>query len=66
MGRRGRNCMVVGFTTTCESSGFHNLSCEFEPPSWRDVLNTTLYDKQVGGFFRVLRFLPPINLAASI
>ena len=40
-----RDRMVVGFTTTCAISVYHHLSCEFEPRSWRDVLDTTLRDK---------------------
>jgi hypothetical protein len=30
-GRRGRDCMVVGFTTTCGISAYHHLSREFMP-----------------------------------
>ena len=41
-GRRGCDGMVVGFTTTCAISGYHHYSCEFEPRSWRGVLDTTL------------------------
>ena len=37
--------MVVGFTTTCAISTYHHKCCEFEPRSWRGVLNTTLLDK---------------------
>ena len=37
--------MVVGFTTTCAVSAYHHQSCEFEPRSWRGVLDTTLCDK---------------------
>jgi hypothetical protein len=37
--------MVVGFTTTCAICGYHLLSCEFEPHSWRGVIDTTLCDK---------------------
>ena len=37
--------MVVGFTTTCAISVYHHLSCEFEPSSCQDVLDTTLCDK---------------------
>jgi hypothetical protein len=33
--------MVVGFTTTCEISAYHH-SGEFEPRSWRGVLDTTV------------------------
>ena len=39
--RHGRDRMVVGFTTTYAISGFHHKNCEFEPRSWRGVLNTT-------------------------
>jgi hypothetical protein len=44
-GRRGRDRMVVGFTTTSNISAYHHYSCEFEPLSWRGVLDTTLCDK---------------------
>ena len=44
-GRQGRDRMVVGFTTTCAISTYHHKCCEFEPRSWRGVLNTTLLDK---------------------
>jgi len=37
--------MVVGFTTTSAISAYHHYTCEFEPRSWRDVLDTTLCDK---------------------
>jgi hypothetical protein len=37
--------MVVGFTTTCAISAYHQLSCEFESRSWRGILSTTLCDK---------------------
>jgi len=29
--RRGRDRIVVGFTTTCTISAYHHGSCEFEP-----------------------------------
>ena len=64
-GHRGRDCMVVGFTTTCVISAF----CDFKPRSWRDVLDTTLCDKVCDrsvGFSRVLRFPTPIKLTAMI
>jgi hypothetical protein len=44
-GRRGRDRMVVGFTTTCAISAYHSLRCEIERRSWRGVLDTTLCDK---------------------
>jgi len=68
----GRDCMVVGFTTTCAISAYHHLSCEFEPCLWRSALNTTLCDKvwlatlQVGGFLRILQCPPLIKLNATI
>jgi hypothetical protein len=37
--------MVVGFITTCAISACHHYSCEFEPRSWRGVLDTTLCNK---------------------
>jgi len=36
---------VVEFTTTCAISAYHHQSCEFEPHSWRGVLDPTLWDK---------------------
>ena len=44
-GCRGRDHIVVGFITTCAISAYHHLSCEFEPRSWRGVLDTTLCDQ---------------------
>ena len=44
-GRLGRGRMVVGFSTTCAISAYHHYSCEFEPRSWRGVLDKTLCDK---------------------
>jgi len=67
-GRRGRDRMEVGFTTTCAISAYHHKSCEFASCTWQDVLDTALCDKvvsdlwQVGGFLQVLWFLPPIKL----
>jgi hypothetical protein len=45
MGRRGRDRMVVGCTTTCEINVYHHKSCEFEPRSWRGVADSTLCDQ---------------------
>ena len=42
MGRRGRGRMAVGLTTTCAIGAYHHYSCEFEPRSFRGVLDTTL------------------------
>jgi len=41
----GRDRMVVEFTTTCAIIAYYHKSCEFEPLSWRGVLDTTLCDK---------------------
>ena len=69
-GCRGHDRMIVGFTTSCAISAHHYLRCEFEPCSWRGVLDTTLFDKvfisdlrQVSGF---LLFPPPMKLTATI
>ena len=46
---------------------FFILSANKTDSSWGGVLNTILCDlRQVGGFFRVLRFPPPIKLTATI
>ena len=37
--------MVVEFTTICAIVAYHHLSCEFEPHSWRGVLDKTVCDK---------------------
>ena len=44
-GLRGRDRMVVGFTTTYAISAYHHWCCEFESRSGRGVLDTTLCDK---------------------
>ena len=43
--RRGRDRMVVGFTTTRAISVYHHKSCEFEFRSRRGVLDTKLCHK---------------------
>ena len=64
--------MVVGFTTTYAISGYHHWRCEFESRSG-EVYSIQHYVikfvsdlRQVGGFFRVLQFPPPIKLTATI
>ena len=42
---RALDRMVVGFTSTCPISAYHYLNREFEPRSWRGVLDTTICDK---------------------
>jgi hypothetical protein len=44
-GGRGRDRIVVRFTTTSAISTYHHLRCKFESRSWRDVLDTTLCDR---------------------
>jgi len=44
-GRRGRDRMVVGFTTTYAISAYHHERWEFETRSWRGVLSAALCDK---------------------
>ena len=39
--------MVDGFATTYAISAYQHLSCEFEPRSWRGILDATLCDKFV-------------------
>ena len=39
MGRRGRDRMVVGFTTTCAISAYHHQIFRIKPLSWRGVLS---------------------------
>jgi hypothetical protein len=71
-GRRGRDRMVVGFTTICAIRAYHPWICEFLPSSWRCVLDTTLCDKvcqwlATGWWFSlVFPFPKPIELTATI
>jgi len=57
--RRGRDRMVVGWTTTCAINAYHHWYCEFEIRSGRGVqhyvINLVRDLRQVGGFLRVLR-----------
>jgi hypothetical protein len=57
-GRFGRDRMIVGFTTACAICAYHHYSCEFEPRSWRGVLDTTLCDK-VRQLFATGRWFSP-------
>jgi len=60
-GRRSRDRMVVGFTTTYAISAYHHLCCEFESRSGRGVQHYVIKFvsdlRQVGGFLRVSGFL---------
>ena len=68
-GHSGRDRMVVWFTTTYAISAYH-WCCEFESRSGRGVQHYVikfLSDlRQVGGFLRILWFLPPIKMTATI
>ena len=68
-GRRGRDRMVVGFTTTHAISAYHHW-CQFESRlRWgvhHYVIKFVSDLRQVGGFLRVLRFPPPVKLTATI
>jgi len=69
-GRRGRDHMVVGVTTTYAISAYHHRCCEFESRSGRGVQHYVIKLvsdlRQVGGFFRILRFPSSIKLTATI
>ena len=41
----GERCEEFRMTTTCAIVAYHHLSCEFEPHSWRGVLDKTLCDE---------------------
>ena len=69
-GRRGRDRIVVGFTTTYVISACHHCCCEFESQLGRGVQHYVIKFisdfRQVGGFLRVLLFPSPIKLTATI
>ena len=72
LGRRGRDRMIVGFTTTYAFSAYQHERCEFESHSGEVyliqhyVIKFVCDLRQVCGFLQVLRFPPPIKLAATI
>ena len=53
-------------TTTYAISVYHHQRCEFEPHSWRGVLDTTLYDKVCQWLTEDTRVSSPIKLATTI
>ena len=66
-GHRGRDHMVVGFTTTYAISAYHHWCFEFESQGVQHYVIKFISDlRQVGGFLQVLRFPPPIKLIAMI
>jgi len=66
---RDRGRMVVGFTTTYAISVYHHW-CEFESRSGRGVQHYVIKCvsdlRHVGGFLRVLWFLPSTKLTAMM
>jgi hypothetical protein len=62
--RRVRDRMVVGFTTTSAISAYQHYSCEFEPRSWRDVLDATLCDKVCQSLATEGRWFSPVTLVS--
>ena len=66
---RGRDRMVVGFTTACAISANHHW-CEFESRSVQDVQHYMIKFvrdlRKVACFLRVFRFSTPIKLTATI
>ena len=63
-GRSDRDRMVVGFITTCEISTYHHLKCEFEPCSWRGVIDTTICGR-VGQWLMTGRWFSHGTLVSS-
>ena len=70
VGRRGRDRMAVGFTTSYAISAYHHWCCEFKSRPGRGgqhyVIKFVSDLRQVGCFLRVLRFPPPIKLTTKI
>ena len=70
MGRRGRDRMVVGFTTTYAISAYRHWCCEVESRSGRGLQHYVIKFvndlRQVDVFFRVHLFSPPTKLTATI
>ena len=70
MDLRGRDHMVLGFTTTCAIGAYHHWCCEFESQSGRCLQHYVIKFvsdlRQVSGFLLVLQFPPPIKLIATI
>ena len=71
-GRRGRDCMVVGFTTTCATSAIttkvvsldHVHGEVYSIQHYVVIFASDL--RQVNGFFRIILFPPPLKLTATI
>ena len=69
-GRRGRDRMVVGLTTTYAISAYHHFCYGFKSRSGRGVQHYVIKFvsdlRQVSVFIRVIRFPPPIQLTAMV
>jgi hypothetical protein len=69
-GHRGRDRMVVRFTTTYAISSYHQCCCEFESRTGRGVQHYVIKFvsdlRQVCGFLLVRLFPPPIKLITTI
>ena len=69
-GRRDHDRMVVRFSTTHAISVYHHWCSELESRPGRGVQYYVIKFvsdlRQVGGFFMVLRFFPPIKLTTRI
>ena len=67
---RGRDHMVVGFTTTYAIGAYHHWCCGFNSHSGRGVQHYVIKFVsdflQVGGYRWVLRFPPSIKLTTTI
>ena len=64
-GRRARDRVAVGFTTTYPIGAYHQWCCWFEFRSGWDVQHDVIKFgsdlRQVSGFLRVLQFPPPMK-----
>ena len=58
--RRGRDRIVVGFTTNCTISAYHHYMCEVYSMQ-HYVIKFVSELRQVGDFLRVLWFPPPMK-----
>jgi hypothetical protein len=67
LGRRGRDCMVVWFTTTYANENVNSNPVHGEMYSIQHYVKKFVSDlRRVGDFLRVLRLPPPIQLTTTI
>ena len=62
-GRRGRDCMVVGFKTTYANGAYHHWCCEFEYRSGRGVQYYVI--KFVNDLRQVVGFSPSTPVSST-